>query len=74
MAARSGLITCEENPSLVVCGVPSQKALLDASAHLSVKAIPHAMFFEDDVNAFTALCTADLPKERRRALRDFKVL
>jgi len=73
-AARAGLITSKQHPSLVVCGVPDQKALLDASARLSVNAIPHATFFEDDLDSFTALCTADLQKQQRRALRDFKLI
>jgi len=73
-AARSGLLSCDDNPSLVVCGVPDQKALLDASARLCIHAVPHALFYEDDVDSFTALCTADLEKPQRRILRDFKLL
>ena len=72
-AARRNLIH-GEHPNLVVLGVPSTKALLDASVHLSHKGIRHEMFFEDDVDSYTAICTESVPKEQRKAFKEYKLL
>lgn len=71
-AARSGLIT--EHPSLVVCSVPSERELLDESTRLCRLGIPHELFFEDDVQSYTALATGTVTNGNRKLFREWKLL
>jgi len=49
-------------------------SLEEVSTHLSNEGIRHAMFFEDDVQDYTAICTENLDNGTRKKLRRYKLL
>lgn len=73
LAARQSLIR-GEHPSLVVCGVPNQQELLAVSDRLAREGVLHAVFYEDDVDGNTALCTESVEGARRKLFRTYKLL
>lgn len=75
-AARSGLIPpLGPQPSLVVLGVPSERALLEVRDHCDRNGIRFETFREEDLNGeYTALATEPLLQEHRRFFREYKLL
>lgn len=75
-AARKGLIPPHtEHPSLVLCGVPTERHLANLLYKLEDKGIPHIHFREPDRNnELTALATAPLEPHHRHHLRNLNLL
>lgn len=51
---------------MVSLNVPDQDALISLAAKLKARAIPHILFYEPDITAYTALCTTDAGAELMR--------
>lgn len=58
---------------MVLCGVDSHADLLDTASYLTDQGIDHHMFFEPDVDSFTAIATRPLTGEDRKPLKRFKL-
>lgn len=54
--------------------VPSEKALLEESARLQHRGVRHELFYEDDVQGYTAIATESVERGRRRIFREHKLL
>lgn len=71
MASHYGI---EGIPNLVLIGVPNQATLRDISLELSVNQIPHWDWTEPDFDfGFTAICTAPIQGQQRRALAQYQL-
>jgi hypothetical protein len=63
------------HPHLVVCGVPDQRALLDACRALARQGVRTTVFLEPDLgNRPTALAAEPVAGARRRPFRRFRLL
>ncbi len=58
---------------MVLCGVDNHTDLLDTASYLNDQGIAHHMFFEPDVDSFTAIATKPLKGSDRKPLRRFKL-
>lgn len=58
---------------MVLCGCKTEDDLNDVSMHLSFEGIEHHMFWESDINGYTAIATRPLKGKERNAMRKFKL-
>lgn len=58
---------------MVLCGVKGESELLDLSLWLNEQNIVHHMFYEPDVDSYTAIATKPLIGEERKPLKRFKL-
>jgi len=66
---------CKDFPSgMVVLQVKDEKELIGAEDHLHRMGIKCHMFYENPMNRYTALATEVIPKDKRRYLRQYKLL
>lgn len=63
-----------EHSHLICFGMDNEQALQKAAMYLEDNDIEHRMFFEPDVNGYTAICTKPLSGNERRPMRRFKLL
>ena len=62
----------EEVSSIVLFPVSSEKELFDRAKHLRDNGIEHEMFYEPDINAYTAIATCALFNEQREVMSEFR--
>ena len=58
---------------MVLCGADSEAELFGISSWLTERSIEHEMFYEPDIEAFTAIATAPLKGKDRHPMRRFKL-
>jgi len=68
------LIDDIRHPILVVATVENEAELLRSSVALTNNGIEHAVFFEDDINSYTALATKCVTGDQRKAFRKYPLL
>jgi hypothetical protein len=75
-ASRQGIIPSDiTHPSLVLCELPDEKALVAHALRLNSKNIKFAVFKEPDINnQITALATEPLSLGGRKAMSSYKLL
>jgi hypothetical protein len=59
---------------MALCGVKSEDQLLKVSKYLSEHGVLHEMFFEPDIDSYTAIATKPLVGDERTPLRKFALL
>jgi diaminopimelate epimerase len=73
-SCQRGIIGNISHPILVVATVENEDELLRASVSLTNVGVPHSVFFEDDVKAYTALASGCLSGETRKLFRRYPLL
>ena len=58
---------------MVLCGASGEDALHSISELLTFEDIEHTMFFEPDVNSYTAIATRPLRGKERKPLKRFNL-
>jgi hypothetical protein len=70
----AGLHYEDGTPNMVLIGLPDAWALKRAEAKLRAQNIPHYAWFEPDNDfGFTAICTAPLRGEQRKAMANYRI-
>lgn len=64
----------EKTNSMVLCGAPDANYLQSLSCWLNDRGIDHHMFWEPDVNEYTAIATEPLIGHRRNVMKRFKLM
>lgn len=62
------------NTYAVLCGAKSEDHLHIISDYLEQVGIAYALFFEPDLNSYTAIATEPLQGKRRGAMKKFKLM
>lgn len=75
-AGMAGLIKDIRHPVLVIATVADEAELIRKSVSLTNASVDHRVFFEDDIDSYTAICSAPIPKDSklRREFRKYKLL
>jgi hypothetical protein len=60
--------------SIVLCGAKNEEHLDVIASYLEQKGIDHAMFYEPDISACTAIATQPLSGKARSPLKKFELL
>lgn len=64
----------KETPNAVLIGIHSENALLDIKDYLEENKIPNEMFYEPDIEAYTAIATYPLEGKEREPLKKFGLM
>lgn len=65
---------CKEHLNLIVLSVKDQIALMKAQVHLDMEGVNHHMFYEPDLDEYTAICTAPLSLEGKKLMRRYELV
>jgi hypothetical protein len=58
---------------MVLCEASNEDYLYEVSDYLSKNGIDHHMFWEPDIQAYTAICTKPLKGDERNVMKKFKL-
>jgi hypothetical protein len=58
---------------MVLCDASGENELLELSDWLTFKEINHTMFYEPDINSYTAIATKPLIGKERQPMKKFKM-
>ena len=59
---------------MVLCDVKSEKELLDVSMHLFEEGVNHHLFFEPDIDSYTAIATVPLKGSERKPMKRYNTM
>lgn len=64
----------DQTHHMVLIGLPDQRKLISTSQFLESLGIKHELFFEPDVNEYTAIATHPLRGDERKPLRRYQLM
>lgn len=59
---------------MVLCGVNQEADLLSISEYLSFEGIKHSLFYEPDIESYTAIATKPLIGSERKPMKRFQLM
>jgi len=73
-AARQGLVQSLAHPVLVIVEVDDELELLRFAANLQNQSIRNVVFYEDDIESYSALATECVTGKQRKVFRKMRLL